>query len=346
VIVAEEGRPNGRTALAAVRALGREGYAPRVTVAGRRSMASTSRWCAGVIPVPRDDLAGWRSAVTAASTSTGAVLVLPASDSAVSILGLPGADLIDKRVVRERAMAAGLAVPEEEQFSDRNALEEKADALPYPVVVKPVARATLKASEAVYVAGPSGLRAVPTDQPLVVQPFLGDEMKAFSALVLGGRLVGAAHQRYLRIWPPNCGTASAAVSVEPDVHLEERVLQMVEGHEGIVQVQFVDNHVVDVNPRAYGSMPLAVRAGANFPALWCAAATGGHLPAGTIRARAGVNYRWTDSDVRAVWAQVRSRQMRLRDGLAALAPRRDTAHSIEDWRDPLPVGARLTQWGR
>lgn len=345
VVVADEGRLNGRTALAAVRALGPSGYSPWVTVAGDRSMASTSRWCARIIPVP-DESTGWRSAVTAASAQSGAVLLLPASDSAVSILGLPGANLIDKRVVRERAVAAGLAVPEEEGYPDRAALIRQADRLPYPVVVKPVSRASLKVSEAHYAAGPADLGAVPEHQPLVVQPFLDGGMKAFAALVLDGRLVASVHQRYLRIWPPNCGTASAAVSVEADLQLEERVLHLIDGHEGIVQVQFVGDHVVDVNPRAYGSMPLAVRAGANFPALWCAARQDVPLPRVPVRARPGVNYRWIDSDVRAVYAEVRSRRMRLREGIAALAPRRDTAHSIVDWRDPRPAATRVSHWVR
>lgn len=339
VVVADEGWVNGRTALAAVRALGRAGYAPVVTVAGRRTLASSSRWCAGAIQVPVDDEPGWAAAVTEAARD--ALLVMAASDSAIATLGLPGAELIDKRVVSDRAAAVGLPVPSEQVYLDHHALAEHAADLPYPVVVKPAARTTIHRSETVRVQGPGELDSVARDQPLVVQPFLPGAMKSVTVLVLQGRLVGSIHQRFERLWPVGCGAASASVTVAPDLELEQQVLQLLEGHEGLAQVQFIGDHVVDVNPRLYASLTLAVRAGVNFPVLWCRALADGHPNRVPARARVGVRYRWTDADVRHVASQVRARQMRLRDGVLALAPRRGTAHSVEDWRDPLPIAVRL-----
>ena len=343
VVVADEGRLHGRTALATVRALGRAGYAPVVTVAGVRSLASSSRWCTGVVPVPSDD-AGWADAVTKAGHS--AVLVVPASDSAVAILGLSGARLIDKRVVRERALAVGLPVPPEQEYADHQALLQHADSLPYPVVVKPAARTSVHRTETVRVADRRALEDVPTAQPLVVQSFLAGPFLSVTVLLLRGRLVAAVHQRFDRIWPTGSGAASASVTVEPDPQLEDKVLQLVAGHEGVAQVQLIDGHVIDVNPRMYASLALAERSGVNFPALWCAAVSDGLPRTLPVRARVGVRYRWTDADVRAVAAQLRSGHMRLRDGLAALAPHRDTAHSIEDWRDPAPLLVRLRYSGQ
>jgi predicted ATP-grasp superfamily ATP-dependent carboligase len=343
VVVADEGRPNGRTALATVRALGRAGYAPVVTVAGGRTLASSSRWCAGVVPVPPDDDAGWSAAVRAAARE--AMLVVPASDSAIANLGLPGAQLIDKRVVSERAGAVGLPMPQEQEYADHRALLEHAESLPYPVVVKPAARTSLHRAETVRVDDRQGIREVAVDQPLIVQPFIDGEVRSVSILVLEGRLVASLHQRYDRLWPPRCGAASASVTVDPDLELEDKVLQLVDGHEGVVQVQFIGDTVIDINPRMYASLSLAVRAGVNFPVLWCEAITDGVPNDIPVRARVGVNFRWTDADVRSLWADVRSGHMRLRDSLLALTPRRDTAHSIEDWRDPGPLAVRLAQLG-
>ncbi len=334
-LVADEGYRNGRSALAAVRALGTAGYQPLVTATQTATLASSSRWCAGVVHVPPIGEAGWVEAVTAGPER----LVIPASDDAVVALDLPGAPLTNKRVVGERARAAGFPVPEEQHFPDRAALVSHADELPYPIVVKPLVRLGPNPASATRIDAPQQLQHVP-DRPMLVQPFLAGPIQAFAGVVAGGRLIAAVHQRYLRIWPPQCGVASAAVTVEEDVSLEEKVLDLVDGHDGIVQVQFVGGHVIDVNPRVYGSLPLAVRAGANLPALWAAASTD-QLPSKTVRARPGVYYRWLDADIRAIWWDVRIGHSSVRDGVRALTPHRGTAHSIEDWADPKPVMVRL-----
>ncbi len=345
VLVADDGDLMGRSALSAVRALGLAGHRPVVTVAGHATLASSSRWCAGTVTVPGGDAAGWLRAVEAATIEADVSLTLPSSDGAVVSLGLPGAALVDKRNVRAKAAAAGLRVPEEQVFDDRMALEH-ADGLPYPIVVKPAVRLGPSAPNAVRVDGPGGIERIVTGQPLVVQPFLTGAMHACGGLVIGGRLVAAVHQRYERIWPPECGVSSAAVTIDPDAELEERILELVRGHEGIVQVQLVDGHVIDVNPRAYGSLPLAVRAGVNLPALWCSMLDRDSAPSNPVRARVGVHYRWLDADLRAVWRLVRSGSMPLPAAFRALAPRGDTAHSVEDWRDPKPSFVRMAGWAR
>ncbi|NUS52134.1 MAG: hypothetical protein HOQ22_13980, partial [Nocardioidaceae bacterium] len=182
VIVADEGRPHGRTALATVRALGRAGYAPVVTVGPRPTLAQASRWCAGVLPVP-DDVEGWTTAVTEAAARLDALLVMPAGDAAVVALGLPGADLVDKRVVRARALDAGLRVPEEQSYDGREALLAAAGTLPFPVVVKPKRRTSLVPFEAMRADGPGDLERVPAGEPVVVQTFLGGGLTAFAGVV-------------------------------------------------------------------------------------------------------------------------------------------------------------------
>jgi hypothetical protein len=178
-----------------------------------------------------------------------------------------------------------------------------------------------------------------------VQPFAAGAMRAVCGVISDGRLLAAVHQKYVRIWPPDCGTASAAVTTTPDRELELRLVRLLAGHEGVFQVQLIGDQVIDVNPRVYGSLPLAVGAGANLPAIACRAASG-RQDMELVRGRPGVRYRWLEGDLRRVVHDVRAGVMPLRAGVRALAPRRGTTHSIESLRDPGPALARLADVAR
>ena len=100
-----------------------------------------------------------------------------------------------------------------------------------------------------------------------MQPYLSGPMESVAGLVRGGRLVAVVHQRYLRTWPVDCGTSCSAITVVGSAGRERKLISLFEGYEGIFQVQFRDGHLLDVNPRVYGSLPLAVAAGVNLAAL-------------------------------------------------------------------------------
>jgi hypothetical protein len=345
VLVADDGEENSRSALAAVRALGAAGYRPIVTLASKRSLASRSRWCCGVVAVPPGGGSRWSESLIHSMEAIDPLTVIPASDAAVLALQLPGAFLLDKRTVHSRARSAGLRVPDEQAFDSKRELLEHEDRLPYPIVVKPVVRRSFRSPASVRIDDQSQLELAPNG-PVVVQPFLFGSISSFNGVVKGGRWLAAVHQRYERVWPRHCGASSAAVTIPHDASLEEKLLQLVGGHEGVIEVEFADGHVIDVNPRAYGSLPLAVRAGANLAAVWCAAAREEPSLRQPVRAAPGVRYRWLDADIRSITAQVKARDMSIPNALQALRPRAGTAHSIEDWRDPAPMLLRATQLGR
>lgn len=345
MLVADDGQANSRSALAAVRALGMAGYRPIVTVATKRTLASSSRWCAGVLKVPLGGGSPCTDGLIHAIEVLDPLTVIPASDAAVLALRLPGVPLLDKRIVHSRARSAGLRVPDEQAFDSKRDLLEHEDQLPYPIVVKPVIRRSSNAPTSVRIDHKGQLELAPSGA-VVVQPFLTGSITSFNGVVKGGRWLAAVHQRYERVWPPQCGASSAALTIPHDAGLEEKMLQLVAGHEGIIEVEFADGHVIDVNPRAYGSLPLAVKARANLPAIWCAAGHDENRLSEPVRATPGVHYRWLDADVRSVAAQVKAHDMSIPNALWALRPRAGTAHSIEDWRDPAPMLFRATQVGR
>jgi predicted ATP-grasp superfamily ATP-dependent carboligase len=341
VLVSDHVDGRSRSAVAAVRALGAGGYRPVVTVSGGRSAAAASRSCAGVLHTPRPGSPGYRQAVEAYLDANPGASVLAASDAVIVALGHPGADLVDKAALPDTAARAGLSVPPTLEFSGRAELLDAAHELDYPLVVKAVVK-TRPTEVARRVESARALADAVGELcgPIVVQPFAVGTMRAACGVIQDGRLLAAVHQRYVRIWPPGCGTASAAVTTAPDHDLEARLPQLLTGHAGVFQVQLIGDQVIDVNPRVYGSLPLAVAAGANLPAIACRAASG-RTASSVVRGRPGVRYQWLEGDVRAVLHEVRIGATTLRGAGRALLPRPGTAHSIESLRDPGPGLVRV-----
>jgi hypothetical protein len=341
VLVSDNADGRSRSAVATVRALAAGGYRPVVAVSGGRSAAAASRSSAGRAHLPPLTSPGYREAVREYLGAHPGAHHLAASDAVLVALGSPGAELVDKSVLPARAAAAGLQVPETREFAGVDELREASGTVAYPVVLKAAVKSgatetTRKIDSAADLAAAvDGLTG-----SVVVQPFALGEMRAVAGVIQQGQLLAAVHQRYVRIWPPDCGTATAAVTTAPDLDLEARIARLLAGHDGVFQVQLVGDQVIDVNPRVYGSLPLAVAAGANLPVIACEAAEG-RLPDGLVRARPGVRYRWLEGDIRRVLHDVRAGRLTSAGAVSALRPRRGTAHSVESLVDPGPVLVRL-----
>ena len=295
VLVTDGANGQARSTLATVRALAVAGYRPAVTVSGRYSIAGASRFCRRRVRVPPANETGFAGAVRDEITARAYVAVLPASDAAIVALDAPGRQFVDKGSLGELARKAGVPTPRSQSFGSREELLDAASDLEYPAVVKSIYSFRTPAFR---VERPEDLTAARiAEGPLLVQPYLPGCLRAVAGVVWDGQLVAAIHQRYHRTWPPDCGTASAAETVVPDRELEERLLALLAGYEGIFQAQLAGDLLLDVNPRVYGSLPLAVAAGANLPAVWCGLLRG-QLASGVIRARPGVFYRWIEGDLR------------------------------------------------
>ncbi len=341
VLVADHVDGRSRSAVAAVRALGQAGYRPLVTVTGGRSAAAASRSCAGVLRVPPADSPTYRDAIEKHLGAAPGAVVLAASDAVLVALEQPGAELVDKAALPERTAAAGLRGPATRTFAGAAELLAAAGDLDYPLVVK--AAVKIRPGEVTRrVDAPNTLAGAVAalSGPIVVQPFTLGTMRAVCGVVHEGRLLAVVHQRYERIWPPGAGTASAAVTTAPDEDLEARLPRLLAGHSGVFQVQLIEDQVIDVNPRVYGSLPLAVAAGANLPAIACDAVRG-RVPDSVVRGRPGVRYRWLEGDVRSVLHGLRNGDLSPWTAVRALLPHRGTAHSVESFRDPGPLLVRL-----
>lgn len=336
VLVVDDGDSQSRTALVAARALDAGGYAVAATVSGPRSLVGASRSCSRAVLVPPIDDPGFDEALARAMAAGRYECVLPASDVALAKLEPEAAALSDKQELAARCARAGIPTPESTPFDDPGALLASADKLSYPIALKPV-RSVWRPYR---VDTADELRASPPPSgPLLVQPYLSGTLRAVGGVMWRGELVAAVHQRYLRTWPPAAGGASAAVSVAPDEALEERLERLLGGRDGIFMAQLVDDVLLDLNPRVYGSLPLAVSAGVNLAAIHCDLVRGG--AAVRRRGRPGVTFRFTEGDLRHVVSQVRAKAMSPGEALRALRPRRGVAHPVESLRDPGPLLARL-----
>jgi hypothetical protein len=348
VLVTDGGNGQNRSALSAVRALGRAGHEVHVTTTGTTSVAGWSRFSAARHRAPEVADPAYRDAVAELRSRHRFDVVLPASDAALLALGWPGAPLVDKAEVARRAARAGFPRIPEELYETGAALLDRAQQLSYPVVVKPVNRRSSHDPTAWRADRPADLGPARDAGPVVVQRFLTDPLRAVAGVIWNGRLRAAVHQGYLRTWPPDCGVACAAVTVAPDHTLEGRLPALLEGYDGIFQVQLLGDHVIDINPRVYGSMPLAVRAGVNLPDITCrlSCGTGADLGTELLRAQVGTAYRWVEGDLKHLRDAVRRGAMSRRQALRAAAPHRGVAHGDVAIDDPVPLLVRAWHLSR
>jgi hypothetical protein len=340
VLVTDGDDGQSRTPLATVQALSVAGYRPAVTMSGRYSLAGASRLTSRRVQVPQATSSGYLEAIRAEMDRLPYVTVLPTSDVALMALAPQLRSLVDKELLVDAVESVGLSLPPTRTFESSDALLASAHRLDYPVVVKPAmghpARRAQSAADLSLLDGLPGR--------WIVQPFLSDGLRSLAGVMWKGRLASAVHQRFLRTWPRDCGMASLAETIEPDLDLEERIQALLGEYDGVFQVDVVGGFVLDVNPRAYASLPLAVGAGVNVVAQYCELCANDHEAGQAdwpIRSRTGVTFRWLDGDVRAVVGAWRAGDMALWQAVKQLPSRVGTAPAFQLLRDPRPFVERI-----
>jgi predicted ATP-grasp superfamily ATP-dependent carboligase len=234
-------------------------------------------------------------------------LLLSAGDRVGAVLPFPGGDVLqrvrDKLQLEETAAEAGLTTPD--SLFEGTAAELAGRSFQWPIVVKPARPVSaLKTARLVRDAEHLArlLRGVAPQEPLLVQERVKGPLVSVELVIdREGRLVARFQQVTRRTWPSAAGSIALATSVAPDEALVSRTAAMLAelGYWGLAQVDFVETDagytLLDVNPRFYRCLPLAVACGTNLPALWHAVAVGRPVgPPGTYRT--GMTYRWLEAD--------------------------------------------------
>jgi predicted ATP-grasp superfamily ATP-dependent carboligase len=369
-----------RSVLAACRSLQRDGYDVGGASFTSLAPAQWSRACRRRVRVAdaRRDAAGFVEGLRSELASRPYAALIPGSDSALlaisrererlsglTTLGLPAHQIVERVLSRthmtEAARAAGLTcVPTIPCAGVDEALAACRE-LSYPVAVKSADAALARAGavsgapKGRLVRSEAELRRQAPDfgADLLLQPVVPGEPVSFAGVIAGGQLLAVVVARYLRMWPPSGGSVAFAETIAAPPRLEEQVRRLLAGlgWEGIFELELIDTGAtsrsgyvpIDLNPRPYGSMALASAAGAPLAAIWCDWLLGGEARAAAddrlVRARPGVRYRWEDGDLRHLAWQLR--HGRLRASLRPLRPRRGTVHAHFQFKDPLPLLARI-----
>jgi len=356
-----------RSILATCRSLHATGY--EVGVVAFRSLAAThrSRSCTERLRMtdPGQDDERFVEDLSQQLLRGRYAVLLPGSDRALlaisrrrerleslTCIGLPAPASVerslDREVLDETAAAVGLSPAESIRCTSLEEARTAARTLGLPIILKSI-RTVDRAGRAIRQTRPS--HRVATEEELAeavpghAGPFLIQRAEpgiplSFAGVMAGGRLLAVAVARYRRTWPVEAGNVAFAETITPPRGLEEMAQALLTsvGWEGIFELELIqaasDRLVpIDLNPRPYGSMALAVAAGAPLPAIWCDWLLGRDPQ--PVRARPGHRYRWEDADLRHLVWQLR--HGKLRAAGEAAWPRRGVTHAYFRIADPLPL---------
>jgi predicted ATP-grasp superfamily ATP-dependent carboligase len=361
-----------RAALAACRSLCSTGYEVDVVASDGPAPVHWSRCCSQRLwaPDPRADRGAFANSLNELLARGRYDLLLPGSDAALLAIsedrdrlsrlvtiGLPRRETVlrclSKIAIFEVSQATELAAPRTKVCRTAEEARNAGNEIGFPLLVKPRMSAQpwgtgLRQRSSSRVSSESELAATIEDfgMPLLLQRWLRGPVHSIGGVVTDQGLAAAAHSRYVRTWPPDAGNVSCSVSLPLPAELREATAALLDrlGWRGIFELELMEKPggslgVIDLNPRVYGSLELAVRAGASLPAIWCDSLLESPVRSEVRDARAGVWYRWEDADVRHGLSRLRSGA--LRDVAPMLRPRRGSAHALFRLSDPGPLFARM-----
>jgi predicted ATP-grasp superfamily ATP-dependent carboligase len=364
----------GRATVAACRCLAAAGYRVSVVAGARPAASHWSRTCDERIhlPDPVHSPAEFVDGLAELVRENAYAVFLPGSDGAlvaVSLardrfephvkIGLPSREAVDASLDKVRLLelgaAAGLPSPKTIICESSEEAAAAARELGFPVVLKP--------AKAILNHGGSWSR--PNTRVVSDQAQLEDLLPAYGrpclvqarergvvyscAGVMATGLLALVTSRYRRTWPPDAGEVACSETVETPPALAQGIGMILSslGWQGLFEVELIRRvdgsfAAIDLNPRVYGSVAVAIAAGAPLPAIWCDWLLTGSAPRSQVRP--GVIYRWEEGDLRHLLWQLRRGQVS--SAAAVLVPHRGVVHPNFRVSDPGPLFARAVQLAR
>jgi FAD-dependent urate hydroxylase len=361
--------------VAACRGLATAGFRVGAVAASSPAPAHWSRSCHDALrlPHPLEDPEAFVAGIERAVSRAEHGALIPGSDGSLMTLsgvrerlephvrmGLPPHDAVvaslNKLALAEAAVKVGLAAPETAVCSTVEDALSAADRMGFPVALKPASSLIEVAGVrnrvgSVMVDDPQRLAALaPTyGVPCLIERAVRGSLVSFAGVFADGRLLATAVSRYVRTWHPEGGNVCFSETIDPDPGLSEQVVALLGGlrWQGIFELELMERPdggltALDLNPRCYGSVALAIAAGANVPAIWCEWLLGRDPSPST--ARVGVRYRWEDADLRHALKVTRAGKPG--QAAAILRPRGGTTHPYFSKDDPGPFLARAIELSR
>jgi len=395
VMVTDAGRGS---ALAIIRSLGRRGWHVVAADADPRSPGFHSRYAASrvVYPSPAIDAAATVDRLHAAALAHRIDLIIPVTDevllplsaardrfAGVSALAIPDAAALaivgDKAATLELATRLGVPVPRSCLVTTAAAALERVADFRLPIVVKPITSRVRTDSGAMaafsvsYADGPARLgetmAGLEGRTAALLQEYCPGEGHGVELLLSDGRPVAAFQHHRLREVPFTGGASAYRESVPLDpVLLDHSVRLLAELRwTGLAMVEFKVGpdgpRLMEINGRIWGSLPLAVRCGVDFPVRLAELALDGPWP-GTFDPAAGdqptdypVGVRMHNLDLEITWIMsvlrgkrrhaflpIPPRRAALSAGLGLLRP--GAMFDVQSWADPRPGLADIARIAR
>jgi predicted ATP-grasp superfamily ATP-dependent carboligase/thymidylate kinase len=346
------------SAVSVIRSLGRRGM--RVIAAGSegRSPGFSSRYAAERLryPSPHESPEEMVETLLAAARERGVDLIVPVTDetllplasarerfAGVCKLALPEPEALatsrDKMATLELASELGIPVPRTELVSTANEARRAGPALGWPLVLKPrfsriVRDGRLERYEVTYAEDEDALaeQMAPLEGrcEVMLQEYCAGEGHGVELLAHEGRMLAAFQHRRLREVPITGGASSFRESVAVDPLLFDYSARLLAALDwtGLAMVEFKVGEdgpsLMEVNGRIWGSLPLAVKSGMDFPARLADVCLG-RVPAGNgpPDSSYAVGVRSRNLDLEVVW--IGSTLRRARRHPAVPVPRRSEA---------------------
>jgi predicted ATP-grasp superfamily ATP-dependent carboligase len=293
--------------LGIVRHLGKKGAQVSVLATKAASLACRSKFCAGIVPVASGTVAAAIESALEAVQSGRFDVILPVSlamtlaaarrrEEFRSHTGLEIADAAkieraaDKHEMAQLAVRCGVPVPKTIRAAEVGRLESE---LTFPVVIKAAAESHRRPPVR-YAKSSSELRALLSGierdrrpehlNALIVQEFIPGYGCGFFATYQRGVCRRIFMHKRVREYPATGGVSTCAESFY-DQELEQsgrKILDALDWH-GVAMVEFRRDardgryKLIEVNPKFWGSLDLALAAGADFPGDLCRMAVGENL---------------------------------------------------------------------
>lgn len=233
---------------------------------------------------------------------------------------------LDKRATVELAQRLGVPTPRSALVRTAEEARRQAGEIGWPVVLKPQASRVLRGNQPLagmnvaYAGGYAGLLRIMREFegrcPVLLQDYYPGEGCGVELLAWRGRPLAALQHRRLREVPVTGGASSFRETVPLDPVLYEHCVRLIDalGWTGLIMVEFKVGEegprLMEINGRIWGSLPLAVKAGMDFPARMAELFLSGPPADGPVDAeyRLGVRSRNLELDVVWVASVLRARR--------------------------------------
>ena len=258
----------------------------------------------------------------------------------------------DKGRTIRAAIAAGVPVPNT-YFPEEVSIQEIARTASFPLLVRPRISSGARGIE--YAESPRALvekheKVRRTYGEPIIQEYLAHTRDHLSACFLfnhASELRASFVYRELRQYPVNGGPASFAVSVK-NAEVVAHGIQLLRslGWKGVAHIDFLTDpkdgvpKLLEINPRFWMSLPLAIFCGVDFPYLLYQISVCGDVEP-VLDYQTGFYYRWLlPADI--LWfLSVKKTWTTIREFMKFWAP--NTCYAVLSRRDPGPVLGFLLQ---